>query len=77
MPNKPLHVIRDYAHGARLVVADTPVGRLGLTVCYDLRFPALYSALRAAGAELISTPSAFTAVTGEAHWRSVGARSGD
>lgn len=59
----------DYAHGARLVVADTPVGRLGLTVCYDLRFPALYSALRAAGAELISAPSAFTAVTGEAHWQ--------
>ena len=59
----------DYAHGARLVVADTPVGRLGLTVCYDLRFPAMYSALRAAGAELISAPSAFTAVTGEAHWQ--------
>lgn len=59
----------DYAHGARLVVADTPVGRLGLTVCYDLRFPALYSALRGAGAELISAPSAFTAVTGEAHWQ--------
>lgn len=58
----------DYAHGARLVLADTPVGRLGLTVCYDLRFPALYSALRAAGAELISAPAAFTAVTGEAHW---------
>ena len=58
----------DYAQGARLVLADTPVGRLGLTVCYDLRFPALYSALRAAGAELISAPAAFTAVTGEAHW---------
>ena len=58
----------DYAFGSNVVVADTPVGRLGLTVCYDLRFPELYSELRAAGAELISTPSAFTAVTGAAHW---------
>ena len=58
----------DYAHGAQLVVAETPVGRLGLSVCYDLRFPELYSALRAAGAELISAPSAFTAITGAAHW---------
>ena len=58
----------DYAHGAQVVVADTPVGRLGLSVCYDLRFPELYSALRAAGAELISAPAAFTAVTGAAHW---------
>lgn len=58
----------DYAHGDRVVVADTSVGRLGLTVCYDLRFPELYSELRAAGAELITAPSAFTAVTGAAHW---------
>ena len=58
----------DYAHGNRVVVADTPVGRVGLTVCYDLRFPELYSELRAAGAELITAPSAFTAVTGAAHW---------
>lgn len=58
----------DFAHGERLVLADTPVGRLGLTVCYDLRFPELYGALREAGAELISAPSAFTAVTGAAHW---------
>ncbi|MEF9900953.1 MAG: carbon-nitrogen hydrolase family protein [Pseudomonas sp.] len=58
----------DYAHGAQVVVADTPVGRLGLSVCYDLRFPELYSALRAAGAELISAPAAFTALTGAAHW---------
>ena len=59
----------DFAHGQRIVVADTPVGRLGLSVCYDLRFPELYGALRQAGAELISAPSAFTAVTGAAHWR--------
>ncbi|MEX5556622.1 carbon-nitrogen hydrolase family protein [Pseudomonas rhodesiae] len=58
----------DYAFGNHVVVADTPVGRLGLTVCYDLRFPELYSELRAAGAELITAPSAFTAVTGAAHW---------
>lgn len=59
----------DYAFGSQVVVADTPVGRLGLTVCYDLRFAELYSALRAAGAELISVPAAFTAVTGAAHWQ--------
>lgn len=59
----------DYAPGAQVVVADTPVGRLGLTVCYDLRFPELYTALRAAGAELITAPAAFTATTGAAHWQ--------
>jgi predicted amidohydrolase len=58
----------DYAHGNHVVVVDTPVGRLGLSVCYDLRFPELYTALREAGAELITAPSAFTAVTGAAHW---------
>jgi predicted amidohydrolase len=58
----------DYAQGDQVVVADTPVGRLGLSVCYDLRFPELYIRLREAGAELISAPSAFTALTGSAHW---------
>ena len=58
----------NYAAGDRLVVVDTPVGRLGMTVCYDLRFAELYSALRLAGADLISAPSAFTTVTGQAHW---------
>ena len=58
----------DYAAGDRLVVVDTPVGRLGMSVCYDLRFAELYTALRLAGAELISVPSAFTTVTGQAHW---------
>ena len=58
----------DYAHGDRVVVVDTPIGRVGLSVCYDLRFAELYTALRAAGAELICAPSAFTAATGEAHW---------
>ncbi|MCI0919379.1 carbon-nitrogen hydrolase family protein [Pseudomonas stutzeri] len=58
----------DHAAGERLMVVDTPVGRLGMSVCYDLRFAELYTALRLAGAELISAPSAFTAVTGQAHW---------
>lgn len=54
--------------GSDLVLVDTPVGRVGLTVCYDLRFPELYQALVAKGAEIFSIPSAFTAVTGLAHW---------
>ncbi len=58
-----------YSQGQGCTVVDTPVGRLGMTICYDLRFPALYSALREAGAELISVPSAFTALTGAAHWQ--------
>lgn len=61
----------DYAAGERLVVVDTPVGRLGMSVCYDLRFAELYTSLRLAGAELISAPSAFTAVTGQAHWETL------
>jgi predicted amidohydrolase len=55
--------------GDKAVVADLPFGRLGLSICYDLRFPALYRALASAGAELIAVPSAFTRQTGEAHWR--------
>jgi predicted amidohydrolase len=47
---------------------DTPAGRLGLSVCYDLRFPELYRQLAGAGAEVLSVPSAFTDRTGEAHW---------
>jgi len=58
-----------FSAGQQCTVVDTPVGRLGMTVCYDLRFPPLYGALREAGAELISVPSAFTAVTGAAHWQ--------
>ena len=58
-----------YAQGQGCVVVETPVGRLGMTICYDLRFPELYSALRDAGAELISVPAAFTALTGAAHWQ--------
>lgn len=54
--------------GSEPVTVDTPLGRLGLSVCYDLRFPELYRAYAAAGAELLAVPSAFTAVTGRAHW---------
>lgn len=57
-----------FTAGQGCTVVDTPVGRLGMSVCYDLRFAELYGALRDAGAELISVPSAFTAVTGAAHW---------
>lgn len=57
-----------YAPGDAAVVVDTPVGPLGLSVCYDLRFPGLYRALSDAGAELLSVPAAFTRSTGAAHW---------
>jgi len=50
------------------VVRDTPVGSLGLTICYDLRFPAIFERLSEAGADLISVPAAFTVPTGKAHW---------
>lgn len=58
----------NYRAGELAVVADLPWGRLGLTVCYDLRFPALYRALAEAGASFLAIPSAFTKQTGEAHW---------
>ena len=54
--------------GDELVVVDTPIGKVGLSVCYDLRFPELYQQLREKGAEIFSIPAAFTAVTGLAHW---------
>jgi predicted amidohydrolase len=59
---------RNYRAGELAVVADLPWGRLGVTVCYDLRFPALYRALAEAGASFLSIPAAFTRQTGEAHW---------
>ena len=58
-----------YRPGERAAVADLPWGRLGLTICYDLRFPALYRALAEAGASFLAVPSAFTKQTGEAHWQ--------
>ena len=59
---------RNYRPGAEAVIADLPWGRLGLTVCYDLRFPYLYRTLAQAGADFLSVPSAFTRQTGAAHW---------
>jgi predicted amidohydrolase len=55
-------------YGGSVVVADSALGKLGLSVCYDLRFPELYRRLSAKGADLIFVPSAFTAFTGQAHW---------
>ena len=54
--------------GREVVVAKTALGSLGLTICYDLRFPILYQELRRQGADIITVPSAFTATTGRAHW---------
>lgn len=59
---------RNIRPGERAVVAPTPWGGLGMTVCYDVRFPHLYRALARAGAVMISVPSAFTVPTGQAHW---------
>ncbi|HEX8365365.1 MAG TPA: carbon-nitrogen hydrolase family protein [Allosphingosinicella sp.] len=58
-----------YAPGERAMVADTPLGRLGLSICYDLRFAGLFAALSDAGATILSIPAAFTVPTGEAHWQ--------
>ena len=57
-----------YAPGETAVVAETPMGPVGLTVCYDMRFPDLYRALTQAGATILSVPAAFTVPTGKAHW---------
>lgn len=54
--------------GAEIVVADTPFGKLGMAVCYDLRFPELFRSMIDKGAEIFAVPSAFTAQTGKAHW---------
>jgi len=60
---------RNYAPGELAVIGSMPWGVLGLTVCYDLRFPALYRALAEAGATMLAIPSAFTVPTGQAHWQ--------
>jgi len=59
---------KNYKPGAEAVTADIPWGRLGLSVCYDLRFPNLYRSLAQAGADFLAVPSAFTETTGKAHW---------
>jgi deaminated glutathione amidase len=57
-----------YTPGEEAVIAATPFGQIGLTICYDLRFPYLYRALAKAGAEIMTIPACFTRPTGEAHW---------
>lgn len=57
-----------YRPGAQAVLAETPFGRIGMTVCYDLRFPHLYRRLAQAGANILTVPAAFNHVTGAAHW---------
>jgi predicted amidohydrolase len=59
---------RNFRRGERAVVADMPWGRLGLSICYDLRFPQLYRTLAHAGASFLTIPAAFTHTTGKAHW---------
>jgi deaminated glutathione amidase len=61
----------NYQPGETAVISDLPWGRIGLTICYDVRFPALYRALAESGASFITVPSAFTRKTGEAHWHTL------
>ena len=69
LPNgESLRESHAYDGGNRAVLAATPLGVIGLTICYDVRFPALYRALAQAGAAVLTVPSAFTVPTGQAHW---------
>ena len=61
----------NYVPGGHAVVADLPWGRLGMTICYDLRFPLLHQSLVKAGAQFLSVPAAFTRSTGQAHWHTL------
>jgi deaminated glutathione amidase len=61
----------NYQPGETAVISDLPWGRIGLTICYDVRFPSLYRALAEAGASFLTVPSAFTRKTGEAHWHTL------
>ncbi|MBY0558280.1 carbon-nitrogen hydrolase family protein [Hyphomicrobium sp.] len=61
----------NYQAGPSAIIAELPWGLLGLTICYDLRFPALHRALAKAGAKFITVPAAFTRTTGEAHWHTL------
>ena len=60
-----------YRPGARAVLAETPFAKVGMTVCYDVRFPALYRRLAQAGAQIITVPAAFNHITGAAHWETL------
>jgi nitrilase len=71
VPGKPGETYRESSHvapGREVVLVDTPAGRVGLSVCYDMRFPELYRRLSAGGAEILVMPAAFTVPTGRAHW---------
>jgi nitrilase len=71
VPGKAHEIYRESTHvapGHQVVVVDTPAGRVGLSVCYDVRFPELYRQLSAQGAEIVVVPAAFTVPTGQAHW---------
>ena len=74
VPEKPSETYRESTHvapGREVVLVDTPAGRVGLSVCYDMRFPELYRRLSAAGAEILVMPAAFTVPTGRAHWETL------
>ena len=60
---------RSYEAGEEIVAVDTEIGRLGLSVCYDIRFPELYRELFSRESDIVTVPAAFTSVTGEAHWK--------
>ena len=60
-----------YRPGSKAVLADTPFGRVGLTICYDVRFPRLYRKLAQAGARILTVPAAFNHITGAAHWETL------
>ena len=70
-PEETFRESEGYRPGNRAVVADTPFGRIGMSICYDLRFPHLYQALAGAGATILTVPAAFSPVTGAAHWQSL------
>jgi len=65
------HESKGYRPGTKAVVAETPFGKIGLSICYDMRFPHLYQSLGRAGATILTAPSAFSPVTGAAHWHSL------
>jgi predicted amidohydrolase len=62
---------KNYRPGSQAVIVDTPFARIGLTICYDMRFPRLYATLADARADIITVPSAFTVPTGKAHWHTL------
>ncbi len=62
---------KNYRPGENAVIAETDFGKVGMTICYDIRFPHLYAALAQAGAQILTVPAAFSPVTGAAHWESL------